>query len=89
MLTSVRNGKRAALYQRQHVDAVADAARLHQQHGARAAEIGAGDKRHAFLLGRQRDRMHAGVGERAINQNAVTRIRNICNLRHAVRRSRS
>src|SRR3954467_14945639 len=37
--------KAPALDQREHVDAVADAARLHQQHGPRAAEIGAGAPR--------------------------------------------
>ena len=66
-----------ALDQGQHVDAVADAARLHQQDAARAAEIGAGQQRHAFLLGGQGDRMHAGVGERAVDQDAVPGIGDI------------
>ena len=43
------------LRQRQHVDAIADAARLHQQHAALAAGPGAGEQRHALFLRRQRD----------------------------------
>ena len=42
IVTSVSNGKRQFADQRQHVDAVADAAGLHQQHRALAAEPGAG-----------------------------------------------
>jgi hypothetical protein len=52
----------SALRQRQHVDAITGAARLHQQHTARAAKIGAGQQCHAFLLGRQRHRMDARIG---------------------------
>ena len=60
--------KAAALDQRQHVDAIADPARLHQQHAARAAEIGAGDQRDAFLLGgRARSNARSGsASERSI-----------------------
>ena len=62
IVTSVSNGKRQASDQRQHVDAVADAARLHQQRGALAAEPGAGDQRDAFLLGGQHDVGDGRVG---------------------------
>ena len=55
IVTSMSSGKRQICAQRQHVDAVADAADLHQQHAALAAEPGAGGERDALLLGRQHD----------------------------------
>jgi hypothetical protein len=77
MLTRVRKRKPPALDQGQHVDAVPGAARLHQQDSARAAEIGAGEQRHPFLLGGQRYRAGLRVGERAVDQHPVAGIRHI------------
>jgi hypothetical protein len=78
-------GESRALDQRQHVDAVADPARLHQQNRTRAAEIGAGAERHALLLGRERDRMHRRIGERTVDQDGVAGVRHIAELRDVVR----
>ena len=47
--------KAAGPCKRQHVDAIAEPARLHQQRGALAAEPGAGGQRHALLLGGEHD----------------------------------
>ena len=74
----------AAAGQRQHVDAVAGAAALHQQHAAGAAEIGAGEQRHALLLGGQRHGVDIGIGERAVDQDAVARVRHVGELRDLV-----
>src|SRR5579864_7167281 len=41
----------AIAQKRKHIDAIADAARLHQERRALAAERGAGDQADAFLLG--------------------------------------
>jgi hypothetical protein len=82
--------KATALDQREHIDAISGAAALHEQNAARAAEIGAGEQRHALLLGRQRNRMHSRIGERTVDQDAVSRIRHVRELRHIeLRRSRS
>ena len=55
-------GKAADPGQRQHVDAVADPARLHQQDRAPAAEMRPGGERDAFLLGGQHDRFDVRIG---------------------------
>jgi hypothetical protein len=57
MVTTIRSGKRVHGLQRQRVDTVADAARLHQQRAALAAEPGACEIADAFLLGGQ----HHGI----------------------------
>src|SRR5215469_7338456 len=83
MLTSVRNGKRAPLISESMLmqlptplDCISST--------ARAAQIGAGDQRHALLLGGQRDRMNVGIGERAVDQDRMPGIRHIGDLRDAV-----
>ncbi len=76
--------KAPAAGQRQHVDAVADAAALHEKDAARAAEIGPGQQRHALLLGGQRHRVHVRVGERAVDQDAVAGVGHIGELRDLV-----
>jgi hypothetical protein len=75
-----QNGN-AALDQGQHVDAIAGAARLHQQDAARAAKIGAGQQRDTLFFRGQRDGLRTGVGERAVDQDAVAGIRDIGELR--------
>jgi hypothetical protein len=72
--------KAAAFDQRQHVDAVAGAAALHQQDTASAAEIGPGEQCHPLLLGGQRDRLGSGIGERAVDQDPVGGIRHTSEL---------
>src|SRR3984885_3845770 len=56
------------LGQRQHVDAIADAARLHQQHTALAAGPGAGQQRHALFFGGQRHRAHRRRAQHPFDQ---------------------
>ena len=51
---------------------------------ARAAEIGAGDERDAFLLGGQGNRMDLGVGERAVDENAVPGVGHVGDLGNAM-----
>jgi len=77
-------GKARPFDQESMLDAVADATRLHQQHRARAAEIRAGDERNALLLRGQRNGVDVRVGKRPVDENAVTGIGNVGNLRDAV-----
>jgi hypothetical protein len=48
-----------------------------KQDAASAAEIGAGEQRHSLFFGRQRDRVYALIGKRAVDQDAVAGIRHI------------
>jgi len=50
MVTSAMQGKTAIAQQRKHIDAIADAARLHQERGALPAKRGAGDQPDAFFF---------------------------------------
>ncbi len=84
MLISVSNGKRPPLISDSMLMQLPVPLRLHQQDAARAAEIGAGEQRHALLLGGQRDRSGAGIGERAVDQDAVAGIGHIGELRDVV-----
>ena len=56
---------------------IADAARLHQQHAARAAEMCPALQRDALFLRRDRDGMDVRVGNRTVDQLAVPRIGDI------------
>ena len=76
--------KSAAAGEREHVDAVADTAALHQEDAARAAEIGAGQQRHALLLCGQGDGVDAGVGQRPVDQDPVPGIGDVGELRDVV-----
>jgi hypothetical protein len=77
-----QQGQAAFLGQREHVDAVADPAALHQQHTALATEPGAGQQRHAFLLGAERHAGHPVMGGAAVDQAGMARIRHVGDLAH-------
>ena len=62
------------LHQGQHVDAIADAAALDQEHAFLAAEPGAGEERDPLLLGGQRHDPLLGIGFAEPNQPAVAGI---------------
>jgi hypothetical protein len=76
--------KPAALDQRQHIDAIAGAAALHQEDSAGAAEVGAGEHRHALLLAGQRHGMDLRVGQGSVDQNPVAGIGHIGELSDVV-----
>ena len=61
----------ALLVECEHVDAVAHAARLEQQHPAFAAEPGPRQHGHPFLLGGERHRVHLSVGVAALDEPVV------------------
>src|SRR6185312_13977598 len=69
-----------AAREREHVDAIAGAARLHQQHGAFAAEPGARGERHAFFFGREHDIANFGVGAAALDEPRMAGIRDVADL---------
>src|SRR6266851_2627247 len=76
-----REQRKAALRdQRQHVDAVADAAALHEEDAALPTEPGAGEERDAFLLGGEADRTDDVVFAAEIDQPGVAGIRDIGDL---------
>ncbi len=77
MLTSVRNGKRPPLISDSMLMQLPTPLDCISSTAARAAEIGAGGERHAFLLGGERDRAHAGVGERTVDQHGVAGVRHV------------
>jgi hypothetical protein len=81
--------KPAALDQRQHIDAIAGAAALHQQDTAGPAEVGTGEHRHPLLLSGQRHGMDLRIGERSVDQDPVARIGHIGELSALLRRNRS
>jgi hypothetical protein len=64
----------ASLDQREHVEAIADAADVHQEHAARAAKVRARQQRDPLLLCGEGDGVDTWIGQRAIDQNAVTSI---------------
>src|SRR6266851_1527317 len=66
--------------QRQHVDAVADAAALHEEGAALPTEPGAGEERDAFLLGGEADGADDIVFAAEIDQPGVAGIRDIGDL---------
>jgi hypothetical protein len=70
----------AARRERQHIHAVADAARLHQQHRAVASEPGARAERDPFFFGGQDGGLHRGIAVRQLDELRVTGIRDIANL---------
>jgi hypothetical protein len=69
MLTRVRNGNRPALISDSMLMQLPTTAALHEQDAARAAEVGAGDERHAFFFRGQGDRVDVRIGERTIDEN--------------------
>ncbi len=71
-------------YQREHVDAVADAAGLHQERTALPAGPGARDQGHALLFRRQRNAAHGVGGEHALDQPGMSGVRHIGHLPHVV-----
>src|SRR5260221_948692 len=79
-----REQREAALAdERQHVDAVADAAALHEQDAALSAEPGAGQQRHALLLGGEPDRPDCILGTAKIDEPGMPGIGDIGDLTDA------
>ena len=64
--------KPAGARKRQHVDAIAEAARLHQQRGALSAEPGAGSERNPFFFGCENDVVDVHIGAAAVDQARMT-----------------
>ena len=73
----------AIAQQRKHIDAIADAARLHQERRALAAERGAGDEADAFLLGRQHHVGDSRVVAAERDEPAMAGVGHIADLTHA------
>ena len=63
--------------ERERVDAVADAAALHQQDTALAAEPGAGQNSDAFLFGGEYGRLHLIGGVAQLDQPRMPRVRDV------------
>jgi hypothetical protein len=61
----------------------ADPAALHQERAPFAAEPGAGEQRHAFLLGGQHDRAHRRIGMGQLDQPRMPGIRHVGELAYA------
>ena len=80
-----QQGEFSALHERQKIDAVADAAALHQQDGAGAAQIGACRQRDAFFFRRERDGVHIAVGNAQVDQNDMSGVGYVGELRDIVR----
>jgi len=72
--------KAAFAHHAEHVDAVADAARLHEQRAARAAQPRAGGKPDALLLGAEHDRLERAVGEAQLDQALVAGVGHVADL---------
>jgi len=83
MVTRTTQPKPQLRKQRKHIDAIADAARLHQQRRALAAERGAGDEADAFLLGGQHHVGDGVIGLTQLDQPAMAGIRHIADLANA------
>jgi hypothetical protein len=68
--------------QREHVDAVAHAARLQQQYTALAADPCATHHGHAFFFGGQGNCVNFGVCFAEFDKTFVPRIGHVCHLPH-------
>ena len=75
--------KTAGPRQREHVDAIAEAARLHQQRGALAAEPGARGQRDALLFRGEHDVTDFIVGAASVDQARMAGIGHIADLPNA------
>src|SRR5690348_1910969 len=79
------DGEREAAYlhHAEHVDDVADAARLHEEHALLAAEPRARDEPDAFLFGAERNRAHVPVFLAELDQALVAGVRYVADDAHA------
>jgi hypothetical protein len=71
----------AVFHQREHIDAIAHTAGLHEHYPARPAEMGPRQHGDPFLLSRQRHGMDFRIFERAVDQHSVPGIGHIGKLR--------
>ena len=69
---------------REHIDAIANAGRLHQQHPLRTPKPGALQQRNAFFFGGQRHHLHFIIGQAAADQPGMPGIRHQSHLRDVV-----
>jgi hypothetical protein len=80
MVTIISKGKPHTFAKRERVDAISDAAALHQQHAALATEPGPRQDADTFLLGGKHGRLHVMLGLTQFDQSCVARVRDVCDV---------